>query len=166
MLAKDVEELRVDFVLVHPRARDLHRAQMGLFGDLCRPPHRRELGFALAQTHFVQVHGRIDDGLRRHDAAPAPAAQQVQAVEELSIRFVVLREPVVKALDVAEVVRKPLRELVDWEGDVGSECFHRALDAGPGPVPNLTLSLLGANEEDHAVFGVLIRQHEHAFGLI
>jgi hypothetical protein len=77
-----------------------------------------------------------------------------------------LCEPVVKAFDVAEVVGKPLRELVDRKGDVGAECLHGTFNASPGPVPNFALPLLRANEEDDAMFLVLIGQHEQALGLL
>jgi hypothetical protein len=84
----------------------------------------------------------------------------------LGVGLIVLREPIVKALHVAEVVGQPLRELVDWKSDVGTECLHRTFDASPGPVPNRTLSLLRTNEEDHPMFLVLIGQHQHALGLV
>ena len=166
VLAKDVKKLGVNFVLVHARPCELHRAQVGVPGDRSRPAHRRDFISTFAEPHFVKVDGGVDDRLGRVHTTTAPSAEVIQAIEDDRIRLAVLSETIVKSIDVAEVVRELLCELFDGIRSVRTEVCNRAFQPGARTVPDLPLAFLWANEEDHLVLLVLIGEQQQALGLV
>ena len=65
MPAKLMHELRLDFVLIHSRAHELHCARVRSRGNLRRLAHCRNLGTTLVQAHVVQQVIKRDKFLRR-----------------------------------------------------------------------------------------------------
>ena len=139
---------------------------MRFAADVCGGIHGVKLGGGLEEPQFVQPARWVDDLAGGHHTGPNLRAHRVESTKHLSIEVLVLRQPVVKALYISEILRQARCQLVDWVGGVRPDDVSCTVDTRTWTFPNLTLFVVLAGEDHAPMLAVLRRQHEHTVRLV
>ena len=107
-----------------------------------------DLLWALAEPHFVEDEGWIDDCSRAVDAGTDKFAKPAQCRDDPLVEAFVEAESIVEGLGISEVAGEDLVNLPNIVCGIGAEFAHGALDTGAESRPYLFLASPWPDKQD------------------
>ena len=162
-LAEFVFQLGFQLVLVQPGAAGAHGAHVGTGGHLRGVAHDLQLRRGLAQAQRMQQLVDSDELARRRHALAYLGAHVVGPAQYPQVEAVVLADGVVDPPAVFHQRRQQRVDGLDGKGIVGAVVAHRTVLAGASPIPQFTLRITVATEQDVLPLLAAGHQHQHRF---